>query len=171
MYYVVFLGEFAEASGRAGDVAEGLVAIDEGSSAPNATRSDGTFRNFCESRGDLARREGTPRSADEAEKWLRHRSTWLESKRRDLGNCEPPRAFAACGVSRVAQARRMPNSRRFSIDSKKDLEPRTCARPKSFSAASHDLLQHHSGLFLHRNLPRLTAANSVKSALSTRLSA
>ncbi len=127
------------------------------SSAPNATRSDGTFRNFCESGAILALRGGNAAfRRRKAEKWqCRSARPGLESKKDAiLGNSRTTsKAFAACGGSRVAQARRTkPNSRRFLIDSKKDSEPRTCARPKSFSAASHDLLRHHCGLFRGRTV-------------------
>jgi predicted ATPase len=71
VYYVVFLGEFAEASGRAGDVAEGLVAIDEALERAERNEERWYLPELLRIRGDLALREGTPHSADEAEKWLR----------------------------------------------------------------------------------------------------
>ena len=71
VYYVVFLGEFAEASGRAGDVAQGLVAIDEALERAERNEERWYLPELLQIRGDLALREGTPHSADEAEKWLR----------------------------------------------------------------------------------------------------
>ena len=71
VYYVVFLGEFAEASGRAGDVAEGLAAIDEALERAERNEERWYLPELLRIRGDLALREGMPHSADEAEKWLR----------------------------------------------------------------------------------------------------
>ena len=71
VYYVVFLGEYAEASGRAGEVAQGLVAIDEALERAERNEERWYLPELLRIRGELALREGTPRSANEAEKWLR----------------------------------------------------------------------------------------------------
>ena len=71
VYYVVFLGEFAEASGRAGDVAQGLVAIHEALERAERNEERWYMPELLRIRGDLALREGTSDSASDAEKWLR----------------------------------------------------------------------------------------------------
>jgi predicted ATPase len=70
VYYVVFLGEFAEASGRAGNVAQGLVAIDEALERAERNEELWCLPELLRIRGDLALRVGSPHSAVEAEKWL-----------------------------------------------------------------------------------------------------
>ena len=71
VYYVVFLGEFAEASGRAGNVAQGLAAIQEALDRAERNEERWYLPELLRIRGDLARREGTSISAGEAERWLR----------------------------------------------------------------------------------------------------
>jgi predicted ATPase len=71
VYYVVFLAEFAEALGRAGNVAQGLVAIQEALDRAERNEERWYLPELLRIRGDLALREGTSASAGEAERWLR----------------------------------------------------------------------------------------------------
>jgi predicted ATPase/DNA-binding winged helix-turn-helix (wHTH) protein len=71
VYYVVFLAEFAEASGRSGNVAQGLAAIQEALDRAERNEERWYLPELLRIRGDLALREGTSLSAGEAERWLR----------------------------------------------------------------------------------------------------
>jgi predicted ATPase/DNA-binding winged helix-turn-helix (wHTH) protein len=71
VYYVVFLAEFADASGRAGNVAQGLVAIQEALDRAERNEERWYLPELLRIRGELALREGTSLSAGEADGWLR----------------------------------------------------------------------------------------------------
>jgi predicted ATPase len=83
VYYVVFLSEFAEASGRAGNVGQGLAAIDEA-----LTRCERNEEFWCKAellriRGDLVLREKAPRATLKAER-LFTQSLELARKQKSL---------------------------------------------------------------------------------------
>jgi predicted ATPase/DNA-binding winged helix-turn-helix (wHTH) protein len=71
VYYIVFLGEFAEASGRAGNFAQALTAIDE--ALARSLRNDEHWYapELLRIRGDLVQRRRGPNAAAEAEKILK----------------------------------------------------------------------------------------------------
>ena len=71
VYYVVFLGEFAEASGRAGNLAQGLASIQEALDRAERNEEQWYLPELLRIRGELALQEGTPLPAGEAESWLR----------------------------------------------------------------------------------------------------
>lgn len=71
VYYVVFLGEFAEASGRAGNVGQGLAAIDEALARSERNEENWYVAELLRIRGDLVLRQRAPRAAAEAEKIFR----------------------------------------------------------------------------------------------------
>ncbi len=70
VYYIVFLGEFAEASGRAGNVGQGLTAIDEALARSRRNEESWYVAELLRIRGDLVLRGPAPRAAGEAEKIL-----------------------------------------------------------------------------------------------------
>ena len=65
-HLMAFLGTFAEASGRAGQVAEGSAAIDEALARSERTEAWGVTE-LLRIKGELALREGTPNAAEMAE--------------------------------------------------------------------------------------------------------
>jgi predicted ATPase len=71
VYYVVFLGEFAEASGRAGNVGQGLSAIDEALARSEQNEEYWYKAELLRIRGDLVVRGEGANAAGEAEKSLR----------------------------------------------------------------------------------------------------
>jgi predicted ATPase len=70
VYYIVFLGEYAEASGRAGNVAQGLAAIDEALARCERNEERWYVAELLRIKGDLVLRGGEPSAAGEAEDYL-----------------------------------------------------------------------------------------------------
>jgi predicted ATPase len=71
VYYVVFLGEFADASGSSGNLAEGLIAIDEALDRAERNEERWYFPELLRIKGDLVVKESLPHSASDAENYLK----------------------------------------------------------------------------------------------------
>jgi predicted ATPase/DNA-binding winged helix-turn-helix (wHTH) protein len=71
VYYVVFLGEFADASGSSGNLAEGLIAIDEALDRAERNEELWYFPELLRIKSDLVLREGLSHSVSDAENYLR----------------------------------------------------------------------------------------------------
>jgi hypothetical protein len=70
VYYVVFLGEYAEAWGRAGNVAQGLAAIDEALDRSERNEERWYVPELLRIKGDLVLGGGDPSALSEAEDHL-----------------------------------------------------------------------------------------------------
>jgi predicted ATPase len=70
VYYAVFLGEFAEASGRVDSAAQGLAAIDEALARSERNEERWYIPELLRIKGALALRAGGPRAVSEAETFL-----------------------------------------------------------------------------------------------------
>ena len=71
VYYIVFLGEFAEASGRMGNIGQGLRAIDEALARSQRNEENWYAAELMRIQGDLILRGGAPGAAAEGEKVLK----------------------------------------------------------------------------------------------------
>jgi predicted ATPase len=77
---MAFLGAFAEASGRFGQVAEGLVAIDEALTRSERTEARWGVAELLRIKGELALLEGAPNAPEMAEDLLLRGAGWARDQ-------------------------------------------------------------------------------------------
>jgi predicted ATPase len=76
MRYASFLGVLAEASGRAGKIAEGLAAVEEALSRTERTEERWVIAELLRIKGELILLQGTPGAAAAAEAHFRQALDW-----------------------------------------------------------------------------------------------
>jgi hypothetical protein len=84
-HLMAFLGAFAEASSRAGQVAEGWAAIDEALARSERTEGRWGVAELLRIKGELALREGAPNAAAVAERQFLEGLGWAREASRDCG--------------------------------------------------------------------------------------
>jgi predicted ATPase/DNA-binding winged helix-turn-helix (wHTH) protein len=75
-HHLAFLGEFAEALGRAGEFAKGFAAIDEAINRCERDEGRWCFPELLRIKGELALREGAPNARKVAEKYFLQSLDW-----------------------------------------------------------------------------------------------
>src|SRR3984893_7172761 len=126
----------AEASGRAGQIADGLVMIEEANARSERTEECWPIAELLRVKGELLLLQGAPAPR----RWPRitsgRRSTGRAGKVPSPGKCPPPRASPGCCAIRAVPLMPWPSSSRSTTGS-----PRASIRPTSKRHAQIDQAQ------------------------------
>jgi hypothetical protein len=125
---LTFLGEMAEAWGRAGQIADGLAAVEEAIEQSERTEERWVIAELLRIKGELFLLEGAPGARRRPRVTSGRRSTGRTGREPCPGNSERPPVSRGFGETNIALRRRARCWGRFTAASPKVSRRQTCER-------------------------------------------